>query len=199
MYQKKNEHKENENIEQINDEMAIKLLMLNIFFGIIFVAIVYYILLEKGYNLPSQNKVPFYSTIIFTLFFLAYHYYSEKLTILDVDDKEEELEKLQTIMKSDKTILTTFPLVLFALGILLRDVPCGSCVKVLRYNYKLIMNLFLLATLFGILVPFLIDTLIIDYNDIKRLLLFENLEFISISYAFGFIITILSVVYVNNK
>jgi len=199
MYQKKNEHKENENIEQINDEMTIRLLWLNIFFGIIFIAIAYYILLEKSYILPSINKLPFYSTIIFTLFFLAYHYYAEKHTILDINDKEKELEELQTIMKSDKTIITTFPLVLFALGILLRDVPCGACVKVLRYNYKLIMNLFLLATLFGVVIPFLIDTLIIDYNDLRRLLLFENLEFISISYGFGFILTILSVVYVNNK
>jgi len=61
------------------------------------------------------------------------------------------------------------------------------------------MNLFLLATLFGVLLPFLIDTLIIDYSSLRRLLLFENLEFISISYGFGFILTILSVVYVNNK
>lgn len=196
---KTNETKLSDNTEQINKEMAVRLLWLNIFFGIIFVAIAYYILSEKNYILPSKNKAPFYTTIGFTLFFLAYHYYAEKSAILGINDKEKELEELQAMMKSDKTIIETFPLILFALGILLRDVPCGSCVKVLKYNYKLIMNLFLLATLFGVLLPFLIDTLIIDYTSLQRLLLFENLEFISISYGFGFILTILSVVYVNNK
>ena len=182
----------------VNKNMTVRLLWLNIFFGIIFVIISYYVLLNKSYFLPSNNKTPFYITVSFTLFFLAYHYYTEKNTILVMNDEEKELEELQTMMKSDKTIITTFPLILFALGILLRDVPCGSCVKVLKYNYKLIMNLFLLATLFGILLPFLIDTLVIDYSNLKRLLLFENLEFISISYGFGFILMILAVVYVNN-
>ena len=182
----------------VNKNMTVRLLWLNILFGIIFVIISYYVLLNKSYFLPSNNKAPFYITVSFTLFFLAYHYYTEKNTILDINDEEKELEELQTMMKSDKTIISTFPLILFALGILLRDVPCGSCVKVLKFNYKLIMNLFLLATLFGILLPFLIDTLVIDYSNLKRLLLFENLEFISISYGFGFILMILAVVYVNN-
>ena len=207
MYYQENFKNENEkdkdklsdsDLLSINKNMTVRLLWLNILFGIIFVIISYYVLLNKSYFLPSNNKTPFYITVSFTLFFLAYHYYTEKNTILDINDEEKELEELQTMMKSDKTIITTFPLILFALGILLRDVPCGSCVKVLKFNYKLIMNLFLLATLFGILLPFLIDTLVIDYSNLKRLLLFENLEFISISYGFGFILMILAVVYVNN-
>jgi hypothetical protein len=120
---------------------------------------------------------------------------------LSIDDKEKELQELQTMMKSDKTIISTFPLVLLALGILLRDkVPCGSCENsFLKEKLRLILNLFLLSTLFGLIFPFLIDTLVIDYDNLERLLLFENLEFISISYGFGYIVLLLVTVYVNNK
>ena len=200
MLQDKNTHKNlnDEKLIEINNVMANRLLILNVIAGIIFILISYYLLKNKNYTL-SNNTYPFFITIFFTLFFLAYHYYTEKYTILEINDEEKELEELQTTMKADKTIITTFPLILFALGILLRDVPCGSCVKVLKFNYTLIMNIFLFATLFGIILPFLIDTLVIDYTNLKRLLLFENLEFISISYGFGFLIMILSIVFVNNK
>ena len=47
--------------------------------------------------------------------------------------------------------------------------------------------------------PFIIDTLIIDYENIRRLLLFENLEFINISYAFGILlITLLNIIIGKN-
>lgn len=190
-----------EELKKLNSDMSERLFWLNVFSGLLFLFICYYILLkkEKISYLPLVNYVPFFITILFTWFFLIYHYYSEKDNILSIDDEKEELKKLQNEIKADKTIITTFPLILFALGILLRDVPCGACVKVLKFNYTVIMNIFLLATLFGIILPFLIDTLIIDYTDLKRLLLFENLEFISISYGFGFLLLILLIVYVNNK
>ena len=187
---------------EINNKMTKRLLWLNIIFGIIFIILTYFVLLEKNsYILSSDNYVPFFTTIVFTLFFLVYHYYAEKKVILDIDNKEKELEELQTMMKSDKTILSTFPLILLALGILLRDeVPCGSCKNgFLKKKLRLVLNLFLLSTLFGLIIPFLIDILVIDYNDLERLLLFENLEFLSISYGFGFVVLLLTTVYVNNK
>lgn len=105
------------------------------------------------------------------------------------------------MMKTDKDILMTFPLLLMALGILLRDeVPCGTCENgFLKTKYKLITNLFLLAVLFGLIFPFLIDSLVIDYSSLERLLLLENLEFISISYSFGIVVLLLTVVFMNNK
>ena len=183
--------------------MTKRLLSLNIIFGIIFIALTYFILLDKknSFVLSSESYLPFFTTIFFTLFFLGYHYYAEKNVILNIDDKKKELEELQTMMKSDKTIISTFPLILVALGILLRDeIPCGSCEnRFLKEKLRLILNLFLLSTLFGLIIPFLIDTLVIDYDNLERLLLFENLEFISISYGFGFIFLLLVTVYTNNK
>ena len=186
---------------EINRKMTTRLLWLNVIFGLCFIGIAYLILLQKSYILPSENAIPFFCGVFFTLFFLGYHYYAEKKVILDIDNKEKELEELQTMMKSDKTILSTFPLILLALGILLRDeVPCGSCKNgFLKKKLRLVLNLFLLSTLFGLIIPFLIDILVIDYNDLERLLLFENLEFLSISYGFGFVVLLLTTVYVNNK
>ena len=105
------------------------------------------------------------------------------------------------MIKSDKTIILTFPLILLVLGILLRDeIPCGSCENgFLKEKWRLVLNLFLLSTLFGLIIPFLIDILVIDYDNLDRLSLFKNLEFISISYGFGFIVLLLVTVYVNNK
>lgn len=190
-----------EDTTEINKKMTTRLLWLNVIFGLCFIGIAYLILLQKSYILPSENIIPFFCGVIFTLFFLGYHYYAEKRAILDINNKEKELEELQTMMKSDKTIITTFPLVLLALGILLRDeVPCGTCQNgFLKNKYKLVINLFLLATFFGLIIPFLIDTLVIDYSDLERLLLFENIEFISISYGFGFLVLLVTTVYVNNK
>ena len=203
MYQEINSNEiEKKNVKEINTKMTIRLLWLNIVFGIIFVVATYFILLEKkSFVLSSDSYIPFFTTAFFTLFFLGYHYYAEKNVILSIDDKEKELQELQTMMKSDKTIISTFPLVLLALGILLRDeVPCGSCENsFLKEKLRLILNLFLLSTLFGLIIPFLIDTLVIDYDNLERLLLFENLEFISISYGFGYIVLLLVTVYVNNK
>lgn len=204
MYQEVSSNEiDKKNVKEINTKMTKRLLSLNIIFGIIFIALTYFILLDKknSFVLSSESYLPFFTTIFFTLFFLGYHYYAEKNVILNIDDKKKELEELQTMMKSDKTIISTFPLILVALGILLRDeIPCGSCEnRFLKEKLRLILNLFLLSTLFGLIIPFLIDTLVIDYDNLERLLLFENLEFISISYGFGFIFLLLVTVYTNNK
>lgn len=202
MYQERNSTEIDKETIDINKKMATQLLWLNIFFGIIFMLVTYFILLEKrGTVLLRDSYVPFFTTIFFTVFFLGYHYYAEKKVILSLDDKDKELEELKTMIKSDKTIISTFPLILLALGILLRDeIPCGSCENgFLKEKLRLVLNLFLLSTLFGLIIPFLIDILVIDYDNLERLLLFENLEFISISYGFGFVVLLLVTVYVNNK
>ena len=202
MYQERNSTETDKETIDINKKMANQLLRLNIFFGIIFMLVTYFILLEKRRTLLLRDSyVPFFTTIFFTLFFLGYHYYAEKKVILSLDDKDKELEELKTMIKSDKTIISTFPLILLALGILLRDeIPCGSCENgFLKEKLRLVLNLFLLSTLFGLIIPFLIDILVIDYDNLERLLLFENLEFISISYGFGFVVLLLVTVFVNNK
>ena len=190
-----------EEIQKMNIKLSSQLLWLTISFGILFVIFAYFILLEKAYVLSSKSLVPFVITIVFTFGILFYHYYAEKRLVLNINDKEKELQEVQTMMKTDKDILMTFPLLLLALGILLRDeVPCGTCENgFLKTKHKLVTNLFLLAILFGLIFPFLIDTLVIDYENLERLLLLENLEFISISYGFGIIVLLLTVVFMNNR
>lgn len=150
--------------------------------------------MEKTYVLSWKSLVSFHITIVFTFGILLHHYCAEKRLVHDIDDKEKELQEIQTMMKTDKDILMTYPLLLLALGILLRDeVPCGICENdFLKTKHKLVTNLFLLAILFGLIFAFLIDTLVIDYENLERLLLLENLEFIIISYGFGIIVLLLT-------
>ena len=87
MLQDKNTNKNlnDEQLTEINNVMANRLLILNIVAGIIFILLSYYLLKNKNYTL-SNNTYSFLITISFTLFFLAYHYYTEKYTILEINE-----------------------------------------------------------------------------------------------------------------
>ena len=79
IFQERNSTETDKETRDINKKMITQLLWLNFFFGIIFILVIYFILLEKrGTVLLRDSYVPFFTTIFFTLFFLGYHYYAEK-------------------------------------------------------------------------------------------------------------------------
>lgn len=192
----------NEKTRQINQEMTVRLFWLNVVFAILFVFLAYFTLIEDSYILPRKKFFSLVGCVIFTWFFLGYQYYIKKRTIMDIDNQRKELNDLQNMMKTDKTIVATFPLLLLALGILLRRHELqysSSQYGISKSSYNLVTNLFLWATFFGLILPFLIDTLVIDYDDLQRLLLLDSLRFICICYGFGIIVLLLMVVYTGKN
>ena len=171
-----------EDIVQINNIMGKRLLKLNIFAYLIWTSILCFLYI----NINSKNKsiTPYLIGWLFTSYLLFYHYISEKRVILKINDHKKEIKEIKNEIESDKTIIKTVPLIIFALGVILKE-------RFKTINTNNITNYFILCIVFGVIIPFIIDTLIIDYDNIKRLLLFENLEFINISYAFGILLIVL--------
>ncbi len=167
-------------MRKINNEMKIKLLKLNTSAFLLWSLIVYFLYINI--NVKNKSIISYLIGWLFSSYLLFYHYTSEKNVILKIDDYKKEIKEIKNELKSDKTIVKTFPLIIFALGIILKP----------KFDKNTnIINYFIFCIVFGIMIPFIMDTLIIDYENIRRLLLFENLEFITISYSFGVLLIIL--------
>ena len=170
----------NTEMRKINNEMKTKLLKLNIVAFLIWTLIVYF--LYSNINVKNKSIIIYLIGWIFISYLLFYHYISERNIILKIDDYKKEIKEIKNQINSDKTIVKTFPVIIFALGVILKP----------KFEKNIdITNYFIFCIVFGIMIPFIIDTLIIDYQNIRRLLLFENLEFMTISYAFGVLLIVL--------
>lgn len=127
-----------------------------------------------GYSFFMVTIVPL---MIITYYFVVQLDYVEK-------SEKEEMEILKKEFESDMEIAKIIPVVIFGLGIVYSNM----------YDNKVITLVFpylACSILFGSLFPFMVRHLIIDESSIDRMIVADELDFISISQYFGLLLAIL--------
>lgn len=182
-------------IHEFNTDMSSRLLYMNITGGVVWTILVLSMIkydVTRKY-LKNTNYLPYIIGFLFTSSLLIYHYIIEHKSIMNVNDRDEELEELKKSMESEKTIFKTFPMILFSLAMIMSLINIHS--DTIRESIKKL----LIACCFGIIFPFILNTLVIDHDNLSRLMVFENLEFISLFYAFGILMIIILEIVMNKK
>jgi uncharacterized membrane protein YbjE (DUF340 family) len=129
--------------------------------------------------------------VIFPLIIYSYYIFYEIYQIREHVSKEKILQETKYEIDREEKISGIIPVILFGVGIVYTNIQKQSKIKI---NLLQLSSPYLLFSLmFGTVIPNIISYLIFDNTNLKRLLTASYFSFISVSIAFGLMITSLLV------
>jgi hypothetical protein len=126
--------------------------------------------------------------ILFPLVLYTYYIFYQIKQVRENVSYKRLIEESRAEVEQENKISTTIPVILFGIGIVY-----GNLQKVTKQKnlLKIVAPYLLFSLLFGTIVPNIISYLIFDHNELERLLVASDYDFIFISISFGLMITTL--------
>ena len=190
-YKEKFENKENKNNNHtINekDETIFDLYMLLIgyiiiiSFGVWFHKYFYNIIPVKVFMISIS------AIIIFPLLIYSYYIFYEIHSIREGETYEKLLEEANLEIEKEEKIAGIIPVILFGIGVVYSNIE-----KVSKKTniLKLAAPYLIFSLLFGTIIPNIVSYLVFDHNNLHRVLIASDMDFVSVSLSFGLMITTL--------
>ena len=137
------------------------------------------------------KELVFFSRLFVLLFPLSLYTYYIFFIINQVVNTnityEEELHELQVELEKEEHVSGVIPVILFGIGLIYSSID--SKMKNSKLSLlKIAAPYLIFAVLFGTVLPNIISYLIVDHNDLHRLLIASDLDFIFMSTSFGLMI-----------
>ena len=181
--EKKVEHTINEKEETIFDLYMLLIgYTIIICFGSYFHAFFYNIIPTEIFRLSIILN------IVFPLVLYSYYIFYEIYSIREHKSYETLLEEAQLEVEQENKVSTVIPVILFGIGIVYGNLQNFSKKRDLL---KVVAPYLIFSVLFGTVIPNIVSYLILDHEDLHRVLIASDLDFVSISIAFGLMITTL--------
>ena len=142
-------------------------------------------------TIPSQMfKLSITAVTVFPLVLYSYYIFYEIETVRQHKSYEIILEEIKRELKAGEKISSIIPVILFGVGIVY-----GNIQKITKKEnlMKIVAPYLLFSLLFGTVIPNIMGYLIIDHEDLRRVLLASDFVFVFISISFGLMIISLSI------
>ena len=179
--EKKTEHAINE-----KDETTFDLYMLVIGYVIIICFGVWFH--KYFYNtIPSEVfKLSITNVIVFPLILYSYYIFHEIESIRQHKSQETLLAEAEAELKAEEKISGLIPVILFGVGIVY-----GNIQKITKKEglLKTVAPYLIFSLIFGTVLPNIVSYLVLDHQDLHRILIASDIDFISVSIAFGLMMT----------
>ena len=179
--EKKTEHTINEEDETIFDlYMLIIGYVIIICFGVYFHKYFYIII-------PSEIfRLSIFSVIVFPLILYSYYIFYQIKNIREHKSFEDLLEEAERELKKEEQISEIIPVILFGVAIVYSNIQ-----KITKKQglFKIVAPFLIFSLLFGTVVPNIVGYLVLDHQDLHTVLISSDIDFISVSIAFGLMIT----------
>jgi hypothetical protein len=184
-------HEINEKEETIND---------------IYMLIIGYIIIVSfgsWFHIYFRNIMPnsvYYTSIIFVIIFplilYSYYIFYQINDIREHKTYDEILSKARYEIEREEKIASIVPVILFGVGIVYSNIQSKTKTNV---NLLQLSSPYLLFSLmFGTIIPNIISYLIFDNNNLKRVIVASDYDFISVSISFGLMIVSLLVPFMTH-
>ena len=179
--EKKTGHTINEKDETIFDlYMLIIGYVIIICFGVYFHKYFYIII-------PSEIfRLSIFSVIVFPLILYSYYIFYQIKNIREHKSFEDLLEEAERELKKEEQISEIIPVILFGVAIVYSNIQ-----KITKKQglFKIVAPFLIFSLLFGTVVPNIVGYLVLDHQDLHTVLISSDIDFISVSIAFGLMIT----------
>lgn len=183
VYKENKNNKLNEKDETIFDlYMLIIGYIIIIIFGIWFHKYFYHIIPSSVFT------ISIIAVVIFPLLIYSYYIFYEIHSTRQGISYKQLLEEVNLEIKKEEKIAGIIPVILFGIGIVYSNIE-----KVSKKSnmLKLVAPYLIFSLLFGTIIPNIISYLVFDHNNLHRLLVASDVDFISVSLSFGLMITTL--------
>ena len=188
----KDKHKEKNNDNQTNANATLKLvMMLVVIVGILIVNYLFYngtqreISYASIANPQSHILMSLFLTLVFPIASVLYNTYYH-IQFQKTHTKEEELEELQEEAKLLKE--SKVPIILFGLGVFIT--------KLEKKYIRRIFPYLLASLIFGNIFIEVVNHLNFDFQNLRRMIIFEEIEYASLMLSYGFLIMSLYLTYI---
>jgi hypothetical protein len=168
------------------DEIIIDLYMLLIgyiiiiWFGVWFHKYLYHIIPGEIFRLSIT------AVIVFPLVLYSYYIFHEIETIREHKSYETLLAEAEAEIKAEGKISEVIPIILFGVAVLYGGIKEITNKKGL---IKTVAPYLIFSLIFGTVIPNVISYLVFDHHNLHRVLIASDFNFISISIAFGLMMT----------
>jgi hypothetical protein len=151
-----------------------------IFFGVWFHKFFYSIIPSEIFRLSLATVIGA------PLILYSYYIFHEIYSIREHKSYEVLLEEAELEFKAEEKISDIIPVILFGVGIVY-----GNIQKITKKQglLKTVAPYLIFSLIFGTVIPNLVSYLILDHHDLHRVLVASDIDFVSISIAFGLMIT----------
>jgi hypothetical protein len=140
-------------------------------------------------TIPSEIfKLSIFTTIVFPLVLFSYYIFYQIYSIREHISYEKLLEESKLEMEQENKISQVIPIILFGIGVVYGNIQQFTKKKDLL---KKVAPYLIFSLLFGTIIPNILSYLIFDHDNIHRLLICADIDFITISISFGLLITTL--------
>ena len=140
------------------------------------------------YNIiPAEIfKLSITTVIIFPIVLYSYYIFHEIYSVREHKSYETLLEEAEAEHKAEGKISEIIPVILFGVGIVY-----GNIQKITKKQglLKIVAPYLIFSLIFGTVVPNIVSYLILDHQDLHRVLIASDIDFVSVSIAFGLMIT----------
>jgi hypothetical protein len=148
------------------------------------------------YNLiPGEIfRLSITAVTIVPLVLYSYYIFHEIESIREHKSYEELLAEAELEFKAEEKISEIIPVILFGVAILY-----GNIQKITKKMglLKIIAPYLIFSLIFGTVIPNIVSYLVLDHQDLHRVLIASDIDFISVSIAFGLMITSLVLPFVT--
>jgi hypothetical protein len=179
--EKKTEHTINEKDETIFDlYMLIIGYIIIIIFGVWFHKYFYSIIPSEIFRLSIT------AVIIAPLLLYSYYIFHEIESIREHKSYEELLAEAEAELKAEEKISEIIPVILFGVGIVYSQIQ-----KITKKEglLKTVAPYLIFSLIFGTVIPNIVSYLVLDHQDLHRVLIASDVDFVAVSIAFGLMIT----------
>lgn len=126
------------------------------------------------------------AVIVLPLILYSYYIFHEIESIRQHKSYETLLEEAEMELKAEEKISAIIPVILFGVGIVYSNIQ--KFTKKIGLM-KIVAPFLIFSLLFGTVIPNIISYLILDHHDLHRVLIASDLDFVSMSIAFGLMVT----------
>jgi hypothetical protein len=137
--------------------------------------------------IPSEVfKLSIIAIIVFPLILYSYYIFHEIESIRQHKSYESLLAESEAELKAEEKISSIIPVILFGVGIVY-----GSIQKITKKSglMKTVAPYLIFSLIFGTVLPNIVSYLILDHQDLHRVLIASDLDFIFVSISFGLMMT----------
>jgi len=131
-------------------------------------------------------RLSVFAVIACPLLLYSYYIFHEIESIREHKSYEELLEEAEAELKAEEKISEIIPVILFGVGIVYSQIQ-----KITKKQglLKMVAPYLIFSLIFGTVIPNIVSYLVLDHQDLHRVLIASDVDFIVVSIAFGLMIT----------
>jgi len=143
---------------------------------------------KKFYNIiPNEIfKLSIALVVVMPIILYSYYIFHEIESVREHKSYKVLLEESEAEIKSEEKTSSIIPVILFGVGIVY-----GNIEKLTKNKdiIKTVAPFLIFSLLFGTVIPNMVSYLILDHDDLHRVLVASDVDFFAISISFGLMIT----------